>query len=63
MKRGGDPDVEICLYRPGNGGDRRSQLQLLHYNIERFLNSEIKDIRGLETLLCMTSVSLRLGVN
>ena len=62
MKRGGDPDVEICLYRPGNS-DRRSQYQILHYNLERFLRTEIKDIRGLETLLAITWAETSAGIN
>ncbi|KAK1926542.1 hypothetical protein DB88DRAFT_482226 [Papiliotrema laurentii] len=49
LDRKPDPRVEICLAR---GGDKKEpgRLQILHYNIDRFPD-EIKDLRGLETLL------------
>ncbi|GFZ43645.1 hypothetical protein JCM24511_01365 [Saitozyma sp. JCM 24511] len=49
-----DPRVEICLARDGDKDkDKPGRLQVLHYNIERFPD-EIKDLRGLETLLVAT---------
>ncbi|RSH92781.1 hypothetical protein EHS25_008227 [Saitozyma podzolica] len=61
-----DPRVEICLPRNRDGyefiarardgekdKDKPGRLQVLHYNIERFPD-EIKDLRGLETLLVAT---------
>lgn len=56
MDRKPDPPVELCLARQG---DSRSpgKISFLHYNIDRFLGHEIKDLRGLETLFIMRCVS------
>jgi hypothetical protein len=52
MDRRPDPHVEVCLARQG---DVRTpgKISFLHYNIDRFLGTEIKDLRGLETLFIM----------
>lgn len=43
-----------CRARDGDKDkDKPGRLQVLHYNIERFPD-EIKDLRGLETLLVAT---------
>ncbi|WVQ85240.1 hypothetical protein IAT38_007405 [Cryptococcus sp. DSM 104549] len=56
LDRKPDPRVEICLAREA-GKDARARLQILHYNIERF-PTEIKDLRGLETLLVTSLLCL-----
>ncbi|CAD6568844.1 MAG: hypothetical protein TREMPRED_004793 [Tremellales sp. Tagirdzhanova-0007] len=55
LDRKPDPRVEICLARDG---DKHSsgRIQILHYNIDRF-PTEIKDLRGLETLLIASFMS------
>ncbi|WVW82428.1 hypothetical protein I302_104438 [Kwoniella bestiolae CBS 10118] len=56
LDRKPDPKVEICLARDvSSKGPAR--LQILHYNIDRFPN-EIKDLRGLETLLVASLLCL-----
>ncbi|KAL7424770.1 hypothetical protein Q5752_000454 [Cryptotrichosporon argae] len=56
LDRRPDPPVEICLARAGdkNGPGR---IQVLHYNLDRFLD-DIKDLRGLETLLYTSLICL-----
>lgn len=52
MDRKPDPPVEVCLARQPDS-KAPGMLSILHYNIERFYggaDSEIKDLRGLETL-------------
>ncbi|RXK37566.1 hypothetical protein M231_05191 [Tremella mesenterica] len=56
LDRKPDPRVEICLAREADKGVP-ARLQILHYNIERF-PTEIKDVRGLETLLVMSLLCL-----
>ncbi|WVO12711.1 hypothetical protein L204_100319 [Cryptococcus depauperatus] len=51
-----DPPVEICLAREADKKEP-AKLQVLHYNVERFPN-EIKDLRGLETLLVASLMCL-----
>nr|KIR45892.1 hypothetical protein I312_04862 [Cryptococcus bacillisporus CA1280] len=51
-----DPPVEICLAREADKKEP-AKLQILHYNIDRFPN-EIKDLRGLETLLVASLLCL-----
>ncbi|OCF55343.1 hypothetical protein L486_06823 [Kwoniella mangroviensis CBS 10435] len=56
LDRKPDPKVEICLARDvSSKGPAR--LQILHYNIDRFPD-EIKDVRGLETLLVASLLCL-----
>ncbi|WOO85233.1 uncharacterized protein LOC62_06G008733 [Vanrija pseudolonga] len=57
LDRRPDPPVEVCLGRrpDANGG---GQVQFLHYNIDRFLGHEIKDLRGLETLFVASLLNL-----
>ncbi|ORY33706.1 hypothetical protein BCR39DRAFT_518688 [Naematelia encephala] len=52
LDRKPDPKVEICLAREADK-NAPARLQILHYNIERFPD-EIRDLRGLETLLVST---------
>ncbi|KJE05046.1 hypothetical protein I311_01139 [Cryptococcus gattii NT-10] len=56
MDRKPDPPVEICLAREADKKEP-AKLQILHYNIDRFPN-EIKDLRGLETLLVASLLCL-----
>ncbi|OCF31114.1 hypothetical protein I316_07246 [Kwoniella heveanensis BCC8398] len=56
LDRKPDPKVEICLAREASSKGP-ARLQILHYNIERFPD-EIKDLRGLETLLVTSLVCL-----
>ncbi|OWZ28810.1 hypothetical protein C361_06554 [Cryptococcus neoformans Tu259-1] len=56
MDRKPDPPVEICLAREGDKKEP-AKIQILHYNIDRFPN-EIKDLRGLETLLVASLLCL-----
>ncbi|KIR35467.1 hypothetical protein I352_01742 [Cryptococcus deuterogattii MMRL2647] len=56
MDRKPDPPVEICLARESDKKEP-AKLQILHYNIDRFPN-EIKDLRGLETLLVASLLCL-----
>ncbi|KAK8866030.1 hypothetical protein IAR55_001181 [Kwoniella newhampshirensis] len=51
-----DPRVEICLARDSSKNDP-GRIQILHYNIDRFPD-EIKDLRGLETLLVASLLCL-----
>ncbi|WWD17771.1 hypothetical protein CI109_102212 [Kwoniella shandongensis] len=51
-----DPRVEICLARDSDRNNP-GRLQILHYNIDRFPD-EIKDLRGLETLLVTSLLCL-----
>lgn len=53
MDRRPDPPVEVCLARQADS-KAPGQIQMLHYNIDRFYGSEIKDLRGLETLFALT---------
>nr|XP_019014839.1 uncharacterized protein I206_00926 [Kwoniella pini CBS 10737]OCF53620.1 hypothetical protein I206_00926 [Kwoniella pini CBS 10737] len=56
LDRKPDPRVEICLARDSSSKGP-ARLQILHYNIERF-PTEIKDQRGLETLLVASLLCL-----
>lgn len=56
MDRKPDPPVEICLAREADKKEP-AKIQILHYNIDRFPN-EIKDLRGLETLLVASLLCL-----
>nr|XP_018267047.1 uncharacterized protein I303_01030 [Kwoniella dejecticola CBS 10117]OBR89205.1 hypothetical protein I303_01030 [Kwoniella dejecticola CBS 10117] len=56
LDRKPDPRVEICLARDASSKGP-ARLQILHYNIERF-PTEIKDQRGLETLLVASLLCL-----
>ncbi|ORX36072.1 hypothetical protein BD324DRAFT_521824 [Kockovaella imperatae] len=55
LDRKPDPRVEICLAKEADKKEP-ARLQILHYNIDRFPD-EIKDLRGLETLLTATFMS------
>lgn len=59
MDRRPDPNIDIALGRVVGRDGKPAQLSILHYNIERFLGGEIKDLRGLETLLALTCVAPR----
>ncbi|WVQ77076.1 hypothetical protein IAR50_006759 [Cryptococcus sp. DSM 104548] len=56
LDRKPDPAVEICLAREAYK-QNPARLQILHYNIDRF-TSDIKDVRGLETLLVASLLCL-----
>ncbi|ODN91992.1 hypothetical protein L198_05664 [Cryptococcus wingfieldii CBS 7118] len=56
LNRKPDPSVEICLAREAYKRNP-ARLQILHYNIDRF-TSDIKDVRGLETLLVTSLLCL-----
>ncbi|GMK58365.1 hypothetical protein CspeluHIS016_0503970 [Cutaneotrichosporon spelunceum] len=60
MDRRPDPNVDVALGRvSGRERERKpAHMSILHYNIERFLGNEIKDLRGLETLLVLTFTAL-----
>ncbi|KAL1410400.1 hypothetical protein Q8F55_004410 [Vanrija albida] len=55
LDRRPDPPVEVGRRPDANGS---GQIQFLHYNIDRFLGHEIKDLRGLETLFVASLLNL-----
>jgi hypothetical protein len=63
MDRRPDPNIDIALGRVAGRDGKPAQLSILHYNIERFLHHEIKDLRGLETLLALTFTALLDGAD
>ncbi|BEJ16841.1 hypothetical protein CspHIS471_0602420 [Cutaneotrichosporon sp. HIS471] len=58
MDRRGDPSVDVALGRVSGRDRKPAHMSILHYNIERFIPNDIKDLRGLETLLVLTFTAL-----
>ncbi|BEI86004.1 hypothetical protein CcaverHIS002_0602910 [Cutaneotrichosporon cavernicola] len=58
MDRRRDPSVDVALGRVSGRDRKPAHMSILHYNIERFIPNDIKDLRGLETLLVLTFTAL-----